>query len=143
MEALRVLVVEDDALNGLFLSEMLGEMGHVVCAIEATEAGDAAAAAQFGPDLMIVDAQLRDGSGVIAVEKILQTGFIPRVFVSGAGSGRLDHAVVLHKPFREVDLAQAIQACSLSRLHFEGLPKAQIHAPRVGALSLIAYPSAH
>jgi len=33
-------------------------------------------------------------------------------------------------------------ARSLSRLHFEGLPEAQIHAPRVGALSLIAYASA-
>jgi hypothetical protein len=35
-------------------------------------------------------------------------------------------------------------ARSLSRLHFEGLPKVQIHArPRVSALSLIAYASAH
>lgn len=110
MKALRVLLVEDDALNGLFLGEMLAEMGHVVCAIEATEAGAVAAAAQFGPDLMIVDAQLRDGSGVLAVEKILQTGFIPHVFVSGARVRTVrSDAVVLHKPFREVDLAQAIQ----------------------------------
>ncbi|WP_245412182.1 response regulator [Methylocella silvestris] len=103
-------MVEDDALNALFLGQMLEEMGHVVCAMEATEAGAVAAAAQFRPDLMIVDAQLRDGSGVIAVERILENGFIPHVFVSG---GRVratrSDAVILHKPFREVDLAQAIQ----------------------------------
>jgi CheY-like chemotaxis protein len=84
MRALRVLVIEDDALLGLFLGEMLEGMGHSVCAIEATEAGAVTAAAQFRPDLMIVDAQLREGSGVSAVGQILQTGFVPHVFVSGA-----------------------------------------------------------
>ena len=59
---------------------------------------------------MIVDAQLREGSGVSAVEQILRTGFIPHILVSGAKVQALRAgAVVIHKPFFEGDLAQAIR----------------------------------
>jgi len=44
MRALRVLVVEDNAIIGMLLAEVLAGMGHDVCAIEATEA-DAVTAA--------------------------------------------------------------------------------------------------
>jgi DNA-binding response OmpR family regulator len=37
MKALSVLIVEDDAMIGMLLAEMLGEMGYDVCAIAATE----------------------------------------------------------------------------------------------------------
>jgi DNA-binding response OmpR family regulator len=73
MKALNVLVVEDDALIGMLFADVLAAMGHDVCAIEATEADAVAAAARYKPDLMIVDARLRDGSGVSAVEEILRT----------------------------------------------------------------------
>ena len=112
MRALRVLVVEDNAIIGMLLAEVLAGMGHDVCAIEATEADAVTAATRCGPDLMFVDVQLGDGSGVSAVEKILRTGFVPHVFVSGDTLGvralRPD-AVVIQKPFRESDLARAIQ----------------------------------
>jgi CheY-like chemotaxis protein len=35
--ALNVLVVEDDAMIGILLAEMLGDMGYNVCAVAATE----------------------------------------------------------------------------------------------------------
>jgi CheY-like chemotaxis protein len=112
MKAHRVLIVEDDALLGVYLAELLIGMGHEICAIEATEADAVSAAAQRGPDLMIVDARLHDGSGVAAVEEILRKGFVPHVFVSGDISSIRSSrpgAVVLQKPFRESDLARAIQ----------------------------------
>lgn len=112
MKALNILVVEDDALIGMLFADVLAAMGHGVCAIEATEADAVAAAARYKPDLMIVDAQLRDGSGVSAVEEILRTGWVPHVFVSGETSGihalRPD-AIVIQKPFRDADLNRAIQ----------------------------------
>jgi DNA-binding response OmpR family regulator len=64
MKALRVLIVEDDALIGILLAEMLAEMGHVVCAIETTDADAVTAAVRCRPDLIIADVQLGDGSGV-------------------------------------------------------------------------------
>lgn len=82
MTTLRVLVVEDDAVIGVLLAEMLEEMGHDVCAVEATEAEAVIAAARWHPDLMIVDVRLGEGSGVAAVDEIHRAGPVPHVFVS-------------------------------------------------------------
>jgi CheY-like chemotaxis protein len=110
--ALRIMVVEDEAINAMLLAEVLEDMGHSVCAIEATEAGAIAAAATCNLELMIVDATLGDGSGVAAVVEILRSGPVPCVFVTGDASRvtRLQpHAVVLQKPFRLADLEHAIE----------------------------------
>jgi len=96
----------------ILLAEVLIGMGYEVCAIEATEADAIVAAARFGPDLMIVDAWLGDGNGISAVAQIERRGPVPHLFVSGDTAGvralRPD-AVVIQKPFREVQLARAIQ----------------------------------
>jgi CheY-like chemotaxis protein len=109
---LRVMVVEDEAVIAVLLAEVLAGMGHDVCAIEATEADAVAAAARCRPDMMILDARLGDGSGISAVEQILCTRFVPHVFVSGDAlrvRALRPGAVVIQKPFREADLASAMQ----------------------------------
>ena len=109
---IRVLIVEDEALIALVLAEILEEMGFDVCASEATEAGAVAAASRHRPDLMIVDAWLREGNGIAAVATILRDQFIPHVFVSGdrlATAGLHPRAIVLQKPFLVAELALAIQ----------------------------------
>ena len=106
-----ILLVEDDALIGELLAEMLSDMGHQVCPVECTEAGAVAAAAKRPPDLLIVDAGLGKGSGMNAVSDILRGGFIPHVFMSGNLASirmRRPDAVMLQKPFQEVDLKRAI-----------------------------------
>jgi two-component system, response regulator PdtaR len=117
MNALRVLLVEDDALLGLLLVDVLEGMGYSVCAIEATEVAAVAAAHSCKPDLMLVDVQLAAGNGIAAVEEILKTGFVPHVFYSGDISGvqvLRPSAVAIQKPFRVPDLARAIE-CALGR----------------------------
>jgi len=112
LTALRVLVVEDDALIGMLLAEMLTGMGHDVCAVEVTEADAVTAAARCRPDLMIVDVRLGDGSGVDAVAEIHRTGPVPHVFVSGDISNvkaLQPGAVIIQKPYREADLARVIR----------------------------------
>ena len=95
MKALRVLVVEGDALIGLLLSELLAGMGHKVCAIAATEADAVSAAIRNRPDLMIVDAGLGRGSGISAVDEILRRGSLAHVFISGdAGMVRAHSAEI-------------------------------------------------
>lgn len=109
---IRVLIVEDEALIALVLAEILEEMGFGVCASEATEAGAVAAAIRHRPDLMIVDARLREGSGIGAVETILRDHFIAHIFLSGdrlAASGLHPRAILLQKPFLEPELALAIR----------------------------------
>ena len=108
---LRVLVVEDDALIGMLLGDMLEMMGHEVCAIETTQAGAVAAAARCLPDVMIVDAQLGTGSGIAAVDDIIARRPVPHVFATGdvrAVRAIRPRAVVLEKPFTEASLASAM-----------------------------------
>jgi CheY-like chemotaxis protein len=109
MTALSVLVVEDDAMIGMLLAEMLGEMGYNVCAIAATEEDAVADATRCEPGLMIVDEQLLEGSGVSAVNRIHRLRPIPCVFISGAPTHpRRPGTTVLQKPFLEEDLVRAI-----------------------------------
>ena len=112
MKVLRILVVEDDALIGTLLAEMLEEMGHEVCGIEATETDAVVAAARERPDLMIVDARLRQGSGICAIEQVLRIGPMPYLFTSGDAlrvRAQRPEAVTLQKPFDEAELARAIR----------------------------------
>ena len=112
MRALCALVVEDDAMIGILITELLAGMGHDVCAIATTEADAVTAAIRYRPDLMIVDAHLGRGSGVSAVEEILRGGPLAHVFVSG-DPGRVQAlrpgAVVVRKPFRQAELVRAIE----------------------------------
>ena len=110
--ALRILLVEDEAVIAALLAEVLAGLGHEVCAIEATEINAVAAADRYRPGLMIVDARLGDGSGVSAVEEILRARFVPHVFISGDVAkvhALRPEAVVLQKPFHEPELVRAIQ----------------------------------
>jgi two-component system, response regulator PdtaR len=110
MEPLKVLVVEDDAMIGMLLAEMLGDMGYNVCAIAPTEDRAVDDAARCKPGLMIVDEHLLEGSGVSAVDRILQAGPVPCVFISGAPvRPKRPGATVLRKPFMEEDLVRAIR----------------------------------
>ncbi|HZL58144.1 MAG TPA: response regulator [Stellaceae bacterium] len=113
MKASRVLIIEDDVMIAMLFENLLAGMGHAVCAIAATEADAVAAAIRHKPDLMIVDGRLNHGSGEAAVDEIQRTGKVPHIFVSGdppaSIQARRPGAVVIGKPFREAELANAIQ----------------------------------
>jgi CheY-like chemotaxis protein len=112
MQPLRVLVIEDDALIAMMLGEMLSELGHRVCATAATPTDAIAAARREGPDLLLSDVKLRNGSGIDAVEEILRSSPVPHMFMTGDKVGlklRLPDAVVVGKPFSAAALAKAIE----------------------------------
>jgi CheY-like chemotaxis protein len=111
MQSLRVLIVEDDAVIGVLLAELLRVMGHEVCDTAASEIDAVTAAERCAPDLMIVDARLGRGSGIAAVDEILRARPVAHFFLSGDAEGvrvRRPGAVVVRKPFRLADLARAI-----------------------------------
>jgi CheY-like chemotaxis protein len=112
MKPLRILVIEDDAVVAVALAEMLEMQGHSVCAIAATESEAVAAASRLKPEMMIVDAQLLEGSGIGAVDRI-QAGIpVAHVFVCG-DELRIrtlrPRATIVQKPYFEHDLTCAIQ----------------------------------
>ena len=108
--SLKIVVAEDDDLIGELLAEMLTGMGHVICAVEASEAGTVEAARRFQPDLLIVDLQLSPGSGIDAVDRIMQTRVTPHILMS-ANIAKIRElrpdAVMLEKPFTQASLALA------------------------------------
>ncbi len=111
MKSLNILVVEDDALQGMMLGEILEELGHKVCAVSSTVAGAGAAVERYRPELLIVDQWLRDGSGLSLIDKVCKNSHVPHLFVSGDVSriklARPD-AVVIQKPYQVAELELAI-----------------------------------
>jgi two-component system, response regulator PdtaR len=109
--AISILIVEDDRMISRLLAEMLRDLGYAVCAVVATEEEAVAEAARHKPGLMIVDQHLREGTGMSAVDRILRTRPVPCVFLSGSPLQPSRAAtMVLLKPFREEDLARAIES---------------------------------
>ena len=112
MNALRILLVEDDAMVATVLAELLEMQGHSICAIAATEADAVAAALRFSPEMMIVDPLLRSGSGLGAVDRIQSGRNVAHVFVCGDASRMRQLrpcATVIQKPYLEHDLTCAMQ----------------------------------
>ena len=119
MNALRTLVVEDDAVIGALLAETLEGLGHGVCAVESNVTNAAAAASRWRPDLMIVDVGLGEASGIAAVKQILSNSFVPYVFVTGSALSGLSvgpDTVLLRKPFRVSDLRSEEHTSELQSL---------------------------
>jgi DNA-binding NtrC family response regulator len=107
---LRILLVEDDAIIGMLLEDMLLDMGHTVNGVERTRAGAVAAALSRRPDLMIVDARLGSESGVAAVAEIQRSWSVPHVFISGGPVlTSVANAVIVQKPFGLLELQSAIE----------------------------------
>ena len=78
-----VLIIEDEPLISLDLSEIVESLGHDVTAVARTAAQAVAAARARQPGLVLADIQLADGSsGLDAVRDILGGFSVPVIFVT-------------------------------------------------------------
>jgi DNA-binding response OmpR family regulator len=114
----RILLVEDDVLIAMDLADLLIAMGHDVCHIASTETDAVAAAQRLAPDLLIVDGNLAEGSGVSAMRRILARGFVAHFYMSGDTIQLLKavpDAVVLAKPFALHALTTAMDTATRVR----------------------------
>ncbi|MGE0742798.1 MAG: response regulator [Hyphomonadaceae bacterium] len=79
----RILIIEDEAVIAMDLSDLVTQAGHDVCAMETTASGAIAAAKRERPDLVLADIQLADGSsGIDAVNAILSSFEVPVIFIT-------------------------------------------------------------
>ncbi len=79
----RILIIEDEAVIAMDLSDLVTGAGHSVCAIEDTASKAVAAAKRERPDLVLADIQLADGSsGIDAVKEILASFDVPVIFIT-------------------------------------------------------------
>ena len=116
MKQLRILVVDDEAILRLDLSEMLAERGHDVVG-EADNGADAVRLArELHPDLVLMDVKMPGMSGLEAAKLIggeqlapvlLLTAYSQRDVVEQAADSRV--MAYLVKPIREEELTPALE----------------------------------
>ena len=114
--ALRVLVVEDEALIRMDLVEMLGEEGYAVAG-EATDGEQAVALArELAPDLVIMDVKMPKVDGIAAAGQIVEERIAPVVMLTAFSQRELIERArdagamaYLVKPFARHELVPAIE----------------------------------
>jgi CheY-like chemotaxis protein len=111
-----VLVVDDEALIALFLSDTLEELGYRVCGTAATADRAVELAKAYQPRLVLMDVRLKgQGDGVDAALRIHQARPVPVIFITGSREQAtldriaLDHpAAILFKPILPQHLRDAL-----------------------------------
>lgn len=112
LSALKVLVVEDEALVSMLVEDMLTDLGCTIVgpAAEIEEALKLATSADI--DAALLDVNL-GGRPIFPVADALRARGVPYAFASGYGEAGIseDHkgASVLQKPFREADLRRVLE----------------------------------
>jgi len=110
------LIVEDDELIALLLSDMLAEMGLRVCGVASTAAEAVALADKHRPDVVLMDVRL-DGpeDGVDAAIEIHRRHPTPIIFVTGSSDretiARIERdraTATLFKPIQAAQLRAAL-----------------------------------
>jgi CheY-like chemotaxis protein len=116
--AVRVLVIEDEAVIALDVADIVRNAGHQVVGIAATEKAAVELAKQHSPHLVLADIQLRGSdSGIAAVNQIMRSMSVPVIFVTGyperlLTGKQIEPAFVISKPF-DPDLLRAAIAQAL------------------------------
>lgn len=116
--AARVLVIEDEPVIALHISEIVREAGHEVVGIATRKSEAVALAAEHRPGLVLADIQLDDGStGIDAAQEILKSLDVPVIFVTAfperlLTGERMEPTYLISKPFEPetlvVTMAQAL-----------------------------------
>lgn len=116
-----VLIIEDETLIALDLSDIVSKLGHTVVATADTAAKAVGAAQLHRPDLVLADIQLADGSsGIEAVQQILTTMSAPVIFITAYPSRLLtgerpEPTFLITKPYLE----EAVEAAISQALFFK------------------------
>jgi CheY-like chemotaxis protein len=128
--ATNVLIIEDEPMIAIDLSDLVTGLGHSVCETARTHKEAVAAFRRYTPGLVLADIQLADGSsGLDAVNEILESFDVPVIFITAyperllTGS-RPEPTFLVNKPFR----TETVQAVISQALFFDykaRRPKAQ------------------
>ncbi len=76
---MRVLCVDDDRINALLLDEVCRLAGNIEACFAETAAEALALAAQWAPQLLVVDMHLPDGDGLTLLPRLREAAGQPRL----------------------------------------------------------------
>jgi len=127
---IRIIVADDEPIIRMDLKEMLTNLGYLVVG----EAGDGRSvvnmARELRPDLVIMDIKMPDMDGIEAARILTQEDIAPVIFLTAYSQKELvnqakEAGVVAYlvKPFRESDLAPAIEIALARFEQFRALKK--------------------
>jgi DNA-binding response OmpR family regulator len=109
----RILVVEDDGVVAMMLSDQLDELGFATIELRYSLASALVAATDHLPDVALLDLHLTDGLS-LPIAQVLAGRGIPSVFMSGDQDAEsklgLATGSVLLKPFSPAELQAALTA---------------------------------
>jgi response regulator NasT len=128
MEALRILVADDESIRLLSLRKQLAGLGHHVVAEASTGYEAVTLAASALPDLAILDIKMPVMDGIEAAEKITQARPIPIILLTAYDEAQLveraaqaNISAYLMKPVAEEDLLPAITLALARFRQFQAL----------------------
>ena len=111
--ALRILIVEDEMLVAMNIEDMLLDLGHEVAGLASRLEPALSLAREAAFDVAMLDVNLA-GEASFPVADALRERGIPFLFATGYGIQGIAEdyrdAPVLQKPFRALDLEQALRA---------------------------------
>ena len=118
----RILVLDDEVLVGIEISDYIEELGHEVSGPFTSDKAAAQAIARDNPDLALLDVNLGDGKTSEPVAKALRDADIPIIYVTATNPREIEYRDendrVVGKPFSRTALIGAIRQ-ALSRLEAE------------------------
>ena len=106
-------IIEDEYLIAQALRDMLEDLGFTKFSFARSEDVAVLGANEPGIDLITADVRLLPGDGVRAVEEICSKRDVPVLFITGYREEleeRKPDAVVLQKPIKQEELAEAIHS---------------------------------
>jgi two-component system, response regulator PdtaR len=129
-DRLRILIVEDEVLVSMFLSDVLMDLGHTVTGTAPSMDAALQLAAQNPSDLALVDVGLAGaGDGIEAARALRERYGVRSVFMSGASQDviaaraeSVQSLGVLMKPYTETDVQRALAAAASKLQHLEKHP---------------------
>ena len=125
---IRLVLADDESIIRLDLKEMLTSLGYVVVG----EAGDGRSAVSLArelrPDLVVMDIQMPDVDGIDAARMLTEENIAPVLLLTAYSQQELverakEAGVVgyIVKPFRESDLAPAIEVALARYREFQAM----------------------
>jgi DNA-binding NarL/FixJ family response regulator len=117
MSAVKILIVEDEAIVAMEIEHRLSMLGYDICDVSSSGEKAIILAETHKPDLVLMDIKLKGNmNGLIAARIIKEKLNIPSVFITANSDqntinqiDELLHFECLFKPIEEEDLLKAIE----------------------------------
>ena len=130
MERTRVIIADDESLIRMDLREMLTNLGYLVVGEVADGRSAVNQARELRPDVVVMDIKMPDMDGIEAAKILTEERVAPVVLLSAYSQRELverarEAGVVAYlvKPFREEELAPAIEVALARFAEFKDLEK--------------------